>query len=129
VHCRNWLHPRYPNGIFLTIIALGESVSREIELPTLRPRKSIALIGLGMGAYFLYLYHVGYQDVISSLRNVDMTVFLLAVVTALLGVFFDAMAWQAIVQKFDYKVPSGHLPDLHVLRLHEQPHTLRQLLG
>jgi len=105
VHCRNWLHPRYPNGIFLTIIALGESVSREIELPTLRPRKSIALIGLGMGAYFLYLYHVGYQDVISSLRNVDMTVFLLAVVTALLGVFFDAMAWQAIVQKFDYKVP------------------------
>jgi uncharacterized protein (TIRG00374 family) len=80
-------------------------VSHEIELPTIRPRKSIALIGLGLGAYLLYLYHVGYQDVISSLRNVDMALFVLAVAMALLGVLCDALAWQTIAKKFDYKVP------------------------
>ncbi len=80
-------------------------MSHEIELPTIRPRKSIALIGLGLGAYFLYLYHVGYQDVISSLRNVDIALFVLALVMALLGVLCDALAWQTIARKFDYKVP------------------------
>ncbi len=77
----------------------------EIELPTIRPRKSIALIALGLCAYFLYLYHVGYQGVIGSLRNVDITLFSVAVVLALLGVFCDALAWKAIALKFDYRVP------------------------
>jgi glycosyltransferase 2 family protein len=63
------------------------------------------LIVLGMGAYFLYLYHVGFEDVISSLKNVNLMLFMLAVVLALAGVLFDALAWQAIAQKFDYKVP------------------------
>jgi hypothetical protein len=80
-------------------------VSTEIELPTVRPGKSIALIGLGMGAYFLYLYHVGFQDVISSLKNVNLTLFVLAVLLALMGVLCDALAWRAIALKFDYKVP------------------------
>ena len=80
-------------------------MSQEIELPTIRPGKSIALIALGMGAYFLYLYHAGYQDVVSSLRNVSMTLFSGAVILAFLGVFFDALAWRAIAFKFDYKVP------------------------
>jgi len=80
-------------------------VSNEIELPTIRPGKSIALIVLGLGAYFLYLYHVGFEDVISTLKNVDLTLFMLAIALALVGVLFDALAWQAIAQKFDYKVP------------------------
>jgi uncharacterized protein (TIRG00374 family) len=80
-------------------------VSQKIELPTVRPGKSIFLIALGMGAYFLYLYHVGYQDVIGSLRNVNLTLFCLAVLLAFAGVLFDALAWQAIALKFDYKVP------------------------
>jgi len=80
-------------------------VSQEIELPTIRPGKSLALIGLGMGAYFFYLYHVGFQDVMASLRNVEMTLFSLAVFLALAGMFCDALAWQAIAHKFNYKVP------------------------
>jgi len=80
-------------------------VTDEIELPTIRPGKSIALIALGMGAYFLYLYHVGFEGVISSLKNVNLTLFILAIGLALVGVLFDALAWQAIAKKFDYKVP------------------------
>jgi glycosyltransferase 2 family protein len=80
-------------------------VSQEIELPTIRPGKSIALIALGMGAYFLYLYHAGYQDVVDSLRNVNTILFSGAVILALLGVLFDALAWKTIALKFDYKVP------------------------
>ena len=80
-------------------------MSNEIELPTIRPGKSIALIALGMGAYFLYLYIVGFEDVLSILKNVDLTLFVLAIALALIGVLFDALAWQAVAQKFDYKVP------------------------
>lgn len=77
----------------------------EIELPTIQPKKSIVLIAVGLFAYFLYLYHAGYQDVIDSLRSVKMSLFALAVLLALLGVLCDALAWRAIVLKFDYKVP------------------------
>jgi glycosyltransferase 2 family protein len=80
-------------------------VSHEIELPTIRPGKSIALIAFGMGAYFLYLYYVGYQDVINSLKNINMAFFSGALILAIFGVFCDAMAWKAITLKFDYKVP------------------------
>ncbi|HUI39688.1 MAG TPA: lysylphosphatidylglycerol synthase transmembrane domain-containing protein [Methanothrix sp.] len=80
-------------------------MTNEIELPTIRPRKSIALIVLGMGAYLLYLYYVGFQDVVSSLKSVDLLIFALGVGMALAGVLFDALAWQAIARKFDYKVP------------------------
>jgi len=80
-------------------------VSDEIELPTVRPGKSIALIGLGMGAYFIYLYNVGFQDVIGSLKSVNLTLFSLAIGLSLAGVLFDALAWRAIALKFDYRVP------------------------
>ena len=80
-------------------------MSNEIELPNIRPGKSIALIVLGMGAYFLYLYYVGYEDVISSLRSVTLSIFSLAMIMAFVGVFCDALAWQAVARKFDYKVP------------------------
>ncbi len=80
-------------------------MSQEIELPTIRPGKSIALIVLGMGAYFLYLYYVGYQDVISALESVNLTIFALGIILALTGVLCDALAWQAVALKFDYRVP------------------------
>jgi uncharacterized protein (TIRG00374 family) len=80
-------------------------VSREIELPALHPGKSLALIALGMGLYFLYLYHVGFQEVMRSLGNVDLAIFSVGFILAVLGVLFDSLAWQEIVRKFDYKVP------------------------
>lgn len=63
------------------------------------------MIALGMGAYLFYLYHVGYQDVIDSLRNVDATFFSLAVILALFGVLCDALAWKTVALRFNYKVP------------------------
>jgi glycosyltransferase 2 family protein len=79
-------------------------VSHQIELPTLHPGKSLSLIAVGMGVYFLYLYHVGFQEVMRSLGNVDLAIFGAGFVLAVLGVFFDALAWQAIVRKFNYQV-------------------------
>jgi uncharacterized protein (TIRG00374 family) len=79
-------------------------VSHQLELPTLHPGKSITLIAIGIGVYFLYLYHVGFQEVMRSLGNVDLAIFGAGFVLAVLGVLFDALAWQAIVRKFDYEV-------------------------
>jgi uncharacterized protein (TIRG00374 family) len=79
-------------------------VSREIELPTIHPRKSIALIALGMGIYIIYLYHVGFQEVMQSLKSVDIAFFILGVALAFFGVLSDSLAWQEIARKFDYKV-------------------------
>jgi uncharacterized protein (TIRG00374 family) len=81
-------------------------VSHQIELPTLHPGKSIALIALGIGVYFLYLYHVGFNEVMRSLVNVDLAIFAVGFVLAVMGVLFDSLAWQAIVRKFDYQVPT-----------------------
>lgn len=61
-------------------------------------------MAVGMGVYFLYLYHVGFQEVMRSLGNVDLTIFGAGFALAVLGVFFDSLSWQAIVQKFDYQV-------------------------
>ena len=80
-------------------------MKREIELPTIHPKKSIALIAIGLCVYFLYLYHAGYQDVIESLRGAAISLFAAAVILALLGVFFDALAWRAIALKFNYTFP------------------------
>ena len=99
------LHLIFKRNIFNHLLRLIGFVSQEIELPTIRPGKSIALIALGMGAYFLYLYNVGYQDVVDSLRSINLTLFSGAVILALLGVLCDALAWKAIALKFDYKVP------------------------
>ncbi len=63
------------------------------------------MIALGLGAYFLYLSHVGYQEVIGSLRSINVTLFSIAVVLALFGVLCDALAWRAVALKFNYKVP------------------------
>ena len=68
----------------------------DIELPTIHPKKSIALIAVGLFIYALYLYYAGYQDAIDSLRGAAISLFALAVILALLGVFCDALAWRAI---------------------------------
>jgi hypothetical protein len=57
-----------------------------------------------MGVYFLYLYHVGFQEVMRSLGNVDLAILAVGFVIVLLGVLFDALSWQAIVRKFNYQV-------------------------
>jgi uncharacterized protein (TIRG00374 family) len=93
-------------GRLLTTAILFDLVSHEIELPSLHPGKSIALIALGMGLYFLYLYHIGFQEIIRSLGNVDLAIFSVGFVLAILGVLFDSLAWQVIVKKFDYSVPT-----------------------
>ncbi|MFB3766652.1 MAG: YbhN family protein [Methanotrichaceae archaeon] len=79
-------------------------MSSELELPTLRPGKSIALIALGMGVYFIYLYHLGFQEIIRALGNVNIAIFSLGFVLALAGVLGDSLAWQEIAKKFDYNV-------------------------
>lgn len=76
-----------------------------MELPTLRPGKSIALIALGMGVYFVYLYHLGFQEVIRALANVNLMIFSLGIVLALAGIMGDSLAWQEITKRFDYNVP------------------------
>jgi len=88
----------------LTAAIQSLDVSDQIELPTLHPGKSIFLIGIGMGVYFLYLYHVGFQEVMRSLGNVDLAILAVGFVIVLLGVLFDALSWQAIVRKFNYQV-------------------------
>ena len=97
--------PSSPNGIFLTIPPVSLQVKSDIELPTIHPKKSIALIAVGLFIYSLYLYYAGYQDAIDSLRSTAISLFALAVVLALLGVLCDALAWRAIALKFNYKVP------------------------
>ncbi len=80
------------------------AVSQEASLPKLHAGKSIALISLGMGAYFIYLYHVGFQEVIRSLAHVNLSIFSIGIALAILGVLFDALAWQRIARKFDFDV-------------------------
>ncbi len=80
-------------------------MSSELNLPTLRPGKSIALIVLGMGVYFVYLYHLGFQEIIRALSNVNLAIFSLGIVLALAGVLGDSLAWQEIAKRFDYNVP------------------------
>lgn len=55
--------------------------------------------------YLIYLYQIGFQDVMDSLRDVDLRLFSLAVFLALAGIFFDSLAWKKIAGKFDYRVP------------------------
>jgi uncharacterized protein (TIRG00374 family) len=81
-------------------------MSHELELPTLHPGKSLLLIALGMCVYFIYLYKIGFQEVLRSLGNVDITIFSFGFMLAVLGVVFDSLSWQVIVRKFDYKVPT-----------------------
>jgi uncharacterized protein (TIRG00374 family) len=80
-------------------------VSSELELPTLHPGKSLALIALGMGAYFIYLYHVGFQDIIRSLSSVNPAIFSIGIALAILGVLCDSLAWKEVAERFDYNVP------------------------
>ena len=77
----------------------------DIELPTPNPGKSIALIGLGMGAYILYLYHIGFHEVLRNLESVSLLIFSLGFILAMFGVLCDSLAWQEIARKFDYNVP------------------------
>lgn len=95
---------RCPKAKLLTSADLGSNVNSEIELPSINPRKSIVLIALGMGVYFIYLYHMGFQKVLESLENVDPVVFSLGFVLALLGVLGDSLAWRKVAEKFDYSV-------------------------
>lgn len=80
-------------------------MSSDLELPTLRPGKSIALIALGMGVYFVYLYHLGFQEIIRALANVNLAIFSLGIVLALAGILGDSLSWQEITKRFDYNVP------------------------
>jgi uncharacterized protein (TIRG00374 family) len=82
-------------------------MSQDIQLPDLHPRKSLALIALGMGAYFVYLYHVGFQEVMESLYNVNIFIFSLSFLIALIGVLFDGLAWRKVASKFNYNVSVG----------------------
>ncbi|MDM7913286.1 MAG: flippase-like domain-containing protein [Methanotrichaceae archaeon] len=63
------------------------------------------MIVLGMGIYFLYLYHLGFEETINSLKNVNLAIFSLGVMLALAGVLCDSLAWKAIASKFEYKMP------------------------
>lgn len=58
-----------------------------------------------MGVYFLYLYQLGFEEAIDSLRNVNLAIFSLGIVLALVGVLCDSLAWKVIARKFEYKMP------------------------
>ncbi|MBN1323150.1 MAG: flippase-like domain-containing protein [Methanotrichaceae archaeon] len=79
-------------------------MSQDIQLPTVHARKSIALIALGMGVYFLYLYRVGFGETMETLQSVNLAVFSIGFLLALLGVLCDALAWQKVLNEFDYHV-------------------------
>jgi ABC-type Fe3+ transport system permease subunit len=53
---------------------LLRGVIQDVELPTIEPQKSTALVFLGMFAYFGYLYHLGVSEVTASLEQVDLAV-------------------------------------------------------
>ena len=44
-------------------------VVQDVELPTINARKSMALVVLGLGAYFTYLYHLGFGEITASYIN------------------------------------------------------------
>jgi uncharacterized protein (TIRG00374 family) len=50
------------------------------------------------------MYHVGFQDILTSLGRVDLAVFSVGFLLALLGVLFDSLAWQKVARRFDYDV-------------------------
>jgi len=80
-------------------------VHRErIELPTPNARKSITLVAVGTSLYLMYLYHVGFSEIAESMRSVDIRIFSLGFVLALLGVLFDGLAWRRVAQKFDCSI-------------------------
>jgi len=72
-----------------------------IELPTPNARKSIALVVVGTSLYLTYLYHVGFSEIADSMRSVDLRIFSLGFILALLGVLFDGLAWRRVAIKFD----------------------------
>jgi uncharacterized protein (TIRG00374 family) len=57
-----------------------------------------------MGLYLLYLYHLGFEETLNTLRSVDLAVFGLGVMLALMGVLCDSLSWKAIARKFEYKM-------------------------
>lgn len=79
-------------------------MNHDVELPTFRARKSIALVALGLGLYLAYLYHVGFSDIMISLQNADPLVFSIGFALALIGVLFDGLAWKRVALKFGYQV-------------------------
>ncbi len=79
-------------------------VVQDVELPTIDARKSTALVFLGLGAYFAYLYHLGFGEVTASLAQVNLTIFGLAFLLSLLDVVFNALAWKTVVQELDYRI-------------------------
>jgi uncharacterized protein (TIRG00374 family) len=79
-------------------------VVQDVELPTIDARKSTALVFLGLGAYFAYLYHLGFGEVTASLVQVNLTIFGLAFLLSLLDVVFNALAWKTVVQELDYRI-------------------------
>lgn len=77
---------------------------KDIKLPALQAEKSIILIVIGMGAYFAYLYSVGFQNIIDSLANVNFAIFSVAFLLALLGMLFYAIAWKKVCEQLNYDV-------------------------
>lgn len=75
-----------------------------IELPTPDARKSVTLVAIGTALYLIYLYHVGFSDIAESMRSVDIRIFSLGFILALLGVLFDGLAWRRVAIKFDCRM-------------------------
>jgi hypothetical protein len=79
-------------------------VVQDAELPTINPRRSTALVVLGLSAYFAYLYSLGLGDVSAALAEVDLAIFGLAFVFSLLDVVFNALSWQTVVRELDCRI-------------------------
>lgn len=78
-----------------------------VELPTPEARKSIALVAVGLTLYLIYLYHVGFSDIAKSMRSIDPLIFSVGFLVALLGVFFDGLAWKRVAFKFDCDISAS----------------------
>jgi len=79
-------------------------VVQDVELPTINAQKSTALVILGLGAYFAYLYHLGLSEVTESLSQVNLAIFGLAFLLSLLNVVFNALSWKTLVRELDYRI-------------------------
>jgi len=79
-------------------------VAQDVELPTINARKSTGLVVLGLSAYFVYLYHLGFGEVAESLSQVNLAIFGLAFLLSLMDVVFNALSWKTLVRELDYRI-------------------------
>lgn len=79
-------------------------MTHEIELPSIHPGKSAALIAVGLAIYLTYIYHVGHQEVAEILSNVNLSILAAVFSLSVIAIFFNTLSWKKVAEQLDYRV-------------------------